>query len=280
MMKKTVLITGAHSFIAQHIIPLLEPHYTLKFLTRTPQAENEFYWDVSTKQMDESALDDVDYIVHLAGSKLNDGTPLTEERKQLVYESRIGAANFIREKLLDRQQTITSFISASAIGYYGFQDQTLEIDESGKRGIGFAADLSADWEIAADQFKKDHVAEYVAKIRISLVLGKEGGIFPVYQTIVEHNPTLVTLSNQASVPWNHVEDMARIFAFAVTHHLDGVYNSVAPHPASQQDIYKAISNELNLNPYQSLSHLKANIWLRKKYKKKVFNSNFQPLNVR
>lgn len=274
MMKKTVLITGAHSFIAQHIIPLLEPHYTLKLLTRTPEAENEFYWDVSTKQMDESALDDVDYIVHLAGAKLNDGTPLTEERKQLVYESRIGAANFIRRKLLDRQQTITSFISASAIGYYGFQDQTLEIDESGKRGIGFAADLSADWEIAADQFKKDHVAENVAKIRVSLVLGKEGGIFPVYQTIVEHNPTLVTLSNQASVPWNHVEDMAGIFAFAVTHHLDGVYNSVAPHPASQQDIYKAISNELNLNPYQPIEPFEGQHLVAKKIQEAGFQFKF------
>lgn len=149
-MKKTVLITGANSFIAQHLIPQLNPHYEIKLLTCQPKAANEFEWNVAKGYIDENTLDDVSYIVHLAGSRLNDGTPLTEERKQLVYESRIGAADLIREKLKARNKKIISFVSVSAIGYYGFQDQTLTIDENGKKGIGFAADLSADWEKAAD----------------------------------------------------------------------------------------------------------------------------------
>ena len=262
-MKKTVLITGANSFIAKHLINKLSINYNIKLLTRSPKAENEYAWDIAKKTLDEKALDNVDYIVHLAGSKLNDGTPLTEVRKQLVYESRIGAADLLREKLIERKQNITSFVSASAIGYYGFQDDELEIDENGKRGIGFGADLSEDWELAADRFKNDQVAKYVAKIRVSIVLGKDGGIFPVYQNIVQNDPTSLSKSKQGSVPWNHVDDMAGIFAFAVENHLDGVFNSVAPNPASQQDIYKAISNELKLSPIQEIhpfsgKHLVAN----------------------
>ena len=262
-MKNTVLITGANSFIAQHIIPLLEKNYHLKFLTRNPTRENEFKWDISNKIIDEKALDNVDYILHLAGSKLNDGTPLTHDRKQLVYESRIGASNFLREKLIERNLKLKSFISASAIGYYGFQDDTLEINENGKKGIGFAADLSDDWEKAADLFKKDGVANNVTKIRVSIVLGKEGGIFPIYESLIKQNPTLAFEGNLQAVPWNHVEDMAGIFAYAVTNDLDGVYNSVAPNPASQLNIYQAISNELGLNETQVITpfhgkHLVAN----------------------
>ena len=278
-MKQTVLITGANSFIAQHLIKILSPQYNIKLLTRNPKAENEFAWDISKKYMDEKALDEVDYIVHLAGSKLNDGTPLTEERKQLVYESRIGAADLIREKLTERKQTITSFVSASAIGYYGFQDHTLEIDENGKRGIGFAADLSDDWEKAADRFKTDNVAKYVSKIRVSLVLGREGGIFPVYQSIVENNPTIVAQTNQASVPWNHVKDMAGIFAYAVQNHLDGVYNSVAPNPASQQDIYKAISNELNLYSHQTIEPFDGQHLVAKKIQEAGFQFKFPSIET-
>ena len=243
-MKKTVLITGGNSFIAQHLIPILKMNYNVKLLTRTPKFENEYAWDLSNKTMDEAALDDVDAIVHLAGSKLNDGTPLTEERKKLVYDSRIGAADFLREKLIERHQTIDSFVSASAIGYYGFNDETFEIDENGQKGVGFAADLSEDWEKAADRFKDSSVAKHVSKIRVSLVLGKEGGIFPFYRNLVEQNPEIINQNNSSYVPWNHVEDMAGIFAYAVENSLDGVYNSVAPEPASQQQIYNAISNAL------------------------------------
>ena len=246
-MKETVLITGANSFIAQHLIPLLEKDYHIKLLTRNPKAANEYAWDVTNKTIDTTALDDVNYIVHLAGAKLNDGTPLTEQRQKDIYESRIGAADFLRETLKKRNQTLKAFVSASAIGYYGFQDDTLEIDENGKKGVGFAAELSDDWEKAADLFKEDKVAENVSKIRVSLVLGNESGIFPIYKNILTSNPKVVLQQNNQAVPWNHVEDMAGIFAFAVQHNLNGVYNSVAPQPASQQDIYKAISNTLKLN---------------------------------
>lgn len=251
-MKETVLITGANSFIAQYIIPLLATNYHLKFLTRTPKNSHEYQWDTTARTMDPKALDDVDYIIHLAGAKLNDGTPLTNQRKQLIYESRIGAADFLREELMHRQQKLKAFVSASAIGYYGFQDQVLEIDENGKKGIGFAADLTEDWEKAADQFKTDGITSNVSKIRVSLVLGNESGIFPMYQHIVKTNPKVVDEVNQGAVPWNHVEDMAGIFAFAVVHQLDGVYNSVAPNPASQQSIYQAIWNELHPNDIKQI----------------------------
>ncbi|MDM1551500.1 NAD-dependent epimerase/dehydratase family protein [Empedobacter falsenii] len=252
-MKETVLITGANSFIAKHLIPILEKDYTIKLLTRSPKAENEFAWNVHEKTIDPKALNDVNYIVHLAGSKLNDGTPLTDERKALIYESRIGASDFLRAELKKRQQKLTAFVSASAIGYYGYQDNTLEIDENGQRGVGFSADLTEDWEKAADRFKEDSVANHVSKIRVSLVLGKEAGIFPMYESLVKNNPSIVFQQNNGAIPWNHVDDMAGIFAFAVQKKLDGVYNSVAPNPASQQDIYKEISNELHLNTTQEIT---------------------------
>ena len=98
-MKKTILITGGNSFIAKHLIPMLEGKYNIKLLTRTPKEINEYFWNLEDWTMDEKALDDLNYIIHLSGSKLNDGTQLTNERKKLVYTTRIGAADFLREKL-------------------------------------------------------------------------------------------------------------------------------------------------------------------------------------
>ncbi len=241
-MKETVLITGANSFIARHLTPLLQDRYKVKLLTRTPKSEHEYAWNLDQWEMDERALEGVNHIIHLSGSKLNDGTPLSTERKKLIYDTRIGAADFLRKQLKAHSQSLKTFISASAIGYYGFTDRSLEIDEQGEKGVGFNADLCADWESAADRFKEEQVAEHVAKIRVSLVLGPDGGIFPVYKNMVEANPGIALQSNPGAYPWNHVADMAGIFAFALTHQLDGVYNSVAPQPASLQGIFQAIAN--------------------------------------
>lgn len=243
-MKETILITGANSFIATHLIPMLEKKYAVKLLTRNPVAPNEYGWNIEDGFIDDGALSGVNYIIHLAGAKLNDGTALTEERKRLIYESRIGGANLLRQKLQQRNQRIKSFVSASAIGYYGYQDDELAIDENGMKGFGFSADLCEDWEKAADTFKKENVADHVAKIRVSLVLGNDGGIFPIYKNLVTQQPAIAQQPNEGYFPWNHIDDMAAIFAYAVEHLLDGVYNSVSPQPASAQDIFKAIANEL------------------------------------
>lgn len=42
-------------------------------LPRTPKLANGYFWDVVDCKMDEKAWDDVNYIVHLAGSKLKGG---------------------------------------------------------------------------------------------------------------------------------------------------------------------------------------------------------------
>ena len=92
-MRKTILITGAGSFIAGHLKPILPRNFTLKFLTRTPRGPDEYAWDLEKRTLDENALDDVSAIVHLSGAKLNDGKPLTPQRQKLIRDTRIGASD-------------------------------------------------------------------------------------------------------------------------------------------------------------------------------------------
>ena len=105
---------------------------------------------------------------------------------------------------------------------------------------------------------------------MSLALGNEGGILPVLKGMIQNNPNIVTHSQTDVFLWNHVEDMAGIFAFALENNLDGVFNSVAPEPASTQDVFKAISNKMNgtnyeIKPFQG-QHLVSN---------KIINAGYQ-----
>jgi uncharacterized protein len=63
-------------------------------------------------------------------------------------------------------------ICASAIGFYGdTHDQ--DVDESSPRGVGFLAELVADWEAAAEPARAAGIR--VAHVRSGIVLGPGGG---------------------------------------------------------------------------------------------------------
>jgi uncharacterized protein (TIGR01777 family) len=249
-MKQTVLITGANGFIARHLAQELNKDYSVKFLSTHPKAENEFAWDLEKWVIDEKALEDVDYIVHLSGMKFDTSAPFTEEKKKKHYDSRVGASNFLKEKLAARGQKLKAFVSASAVGYYSFDDKTNEIDENGNKAANFAADLCADWESAAEHFKKDGIASRVSIVRVPVVLGSDGGMFSFYLSKSKEDPSLAEQQNNEPVSWNHIKDMAGVFAHLIKHDISGTFNAVAPMPASVQDLYKAIANKTQQSAYQ------------------------------
>ena len=238
-MQETVLITGAHGLVAHHTAKALAATHKLRFLSRHPQAANEFAWDVASGHIDEAALDGVDYIVHLAGSKLNDGNPLTTQRQQLIWDSRIGASELLLQRLQERGQTLKAFVSASALGYYDFSDATLAIGENGRQSKGFEGELCAGWEAAADQFKTQAIAERVVKLRICLVLGRDGSLFLAFKEQLAHQPqTFINLRGATYFPWVHADDIGGMFAHAVTNpKLDGVYNTTAPQATSREALF-------------------------------------------
>ncbi|MCB0375733.1 MAG: DUF1731 domain-containing protein, partial [Sinomicrobium sp.] len=44
--------------------------------------------------------------------------------------------------------------------------------------------------------------------------------------------------------WIHINDIARLFLFAVENRLDGVYNGVAPNPVTQNKLVKTVASQL------------------------------------
>lgn len=239
-MKETVLITGASGLIATHIVKLLSDSYEVKLLTRNPSKANEYKWDLDKKYIDDKALENIDYIIHTAGAKLNDGTPLTPERQKLIWDTRIGASDFLLEKLQESGRKLKAFVSASALGYYSFADNKIALDEDSQMGTAFEAVLSEGWEKAADRFKTAGIAQRVVKLRVSLVLGNEGGIFPVFKNMLKSQPEAFrSIEGYTYFPWVHVRDMAGMFAYGVTNNnLDGVFNTTAPGLATKEGIFR------------------------------------------
>ena len=77
IMKKNVLITGGTGFIGKHLTELLVKNgFSVSILSRNEEQNKAdvFYykWDVSNNFIEETAVINADYVIHLAGENIAD----------------------------------------------------------------------------------------------------------------------------------------------------------------------------------------------------------------
>ncbi len=248
-MKPIVLITGANGMLATHLAKVLEKNYTLKFLTRIVKSSNEYLWDLKTGFIDPQALKEVNHIIHLAGSSIADKR-WTLKRKQHIFSSRVDSAQLILEQLIKNKQVIDTFISASAIGYYGATTTDNIFTEESPAGNDFLSTVCSKWEQAAYSFVENNVAKRISIVRMGIILAKnEGALKKIVQPIkLELGCGLGT--GKQWMPWIHIEDLCNMYKFILDNQrLQGTFNAVAPEHLTNQELTLEIASRLNRKIY-------------------------------
>ena len=244
---ETVLITGATGTIGGQLIPLLiQVGYSVRILTRNKQKNGIntaiFEWDVQKEYIEEGALDGVDHIIHLAGSSVSQRW--TTDRKQEILDSRIKSAGLLLKHL---KLPLKSFISASGISYYGTKtvDKIFTEEDSIKfNQSDFLAQVTHNWENAADQFKSK--AGRVVKMRTPVVMSKTGGALERMAKPIKMGVGSALGSGKQWVPWVHIEDLCQAYILALKNEdMSGAYNISAPEHLTNKMLTKAIANQLN-----------------------------------
>jgi uncharacterized protein (TIGR01777 family) len=128
----------------------------------------------------------------------------------------------------------STFISASAVGFYGFDTGAALVDESSPSGKDFLAEVVLAWE--KEVKKIESLPLRCVILRIGIVLDAEGGALAE----MLKPPVAAPLGSGAQwMSWIHVEDLVRLFVFALEKTtLQGIYNAVGPHPATNQQLTK------------------------------------------
>ena len=244
-MKKTILITGANGMLSKHLAKQLEHEYIIRFLTRKVRKNNEYLWDSSKNYIDPNALKNVHTIIHLAGSSIAE-KKWTTAIKERIYSSRIETSNLILDTLKKHKLTIDTFISASAVGYYGTLTSETIFDEESPKGNDFLSDVCDKWENAAHQFKSDSVARRVVIKRIGIILAKnDGALKKIVQPIRFGIGSGIGTGNQY-MPWIHIQDLSNIFHFALNNNdLDGTFNAVSPEHITNIELTKKIGKTIS-----------------------------------
>lgn len=244
-MKQTVLITGANGMLAKYIAKRLEGIYSVRFLTRNKTKNNEYLWDLNNDYIDPKALMGVHSIIHLAGSSIVEKR-WTTKRKELILSSRVDSANLILKELKKNQVSIDSFISASAIGFYGTKSTDTIFDENSPKGNDFLSDVCDKWENETKAFKTSGIADRTAIIRIGIILAKNDGALKKIMQPIKYGLGSGIGTGKQYMPWIHIQDLVRMFKFILDDKkMIGTFNAVAPQHISNLDLTKAIAKQTN-----------------------------------
>ncbi|WP_366183923.1 TIGR01777 family oxidoreductase [Flavobacterium ovatum] len=227
-MKKKVLITGGTGFVGRSLTQLLvENGYEVSVLSRSKR-ENKpsisyCIWDIDKQIIDEQAVLEADYIIHLAGENIA-GKQWTSQRKKAIIDSRVQPVQLIGSILKKRNKKLEAFISASGVGVYGAVNGSEICDETIKLADDFLGHTCQKWEDTADSLSP--FSNRIVKVRTGLVLGKNEGFLKKMLPVFKWRLGAVLGSGKQYMPWIHIDDLCGIYLEAITNsEMDGAYNA-------------------------------------------------------
>ncbi|MGB3145096.1 MAG: TIGR01777 family oxidoreductase [Maribacter sp.] len=243
-----VLITGATGLVGSELVKQCHDQgYSVNYLTTSKEKiENRsdyqgFYWNPKKGAVDSSCLQGVFVIINLAGASISERW--TSAYKKVVLNSRLDSLNVIK-KLLEESEsnTVTSIISASAIGIYPDSIGDYYSEDFQKVDDSFLGEVVEAWENKVDELKG--LVDKVAKVRIGLVLSNDGGALPQMAKPVKFYVGAAFGSGEQWQSWIHISDLAGIFLHIAKNELEGVFNGVAPNPVTNNRLIKEIAHTL------------------------------------
>jgi uncharacterized protein (TIGR01777 family) len=169
--------------------------------------------------------------------------PWTRRRRALLRESRLGITRALVALVARLAVKPTTWINASAIGYYGARAGDEALNEKAGFGTGFQAELCREWEEAA-QKAGDHGVK-VATLRLGVVLGADGGALPALARPVRLYAGTVLGSGAQWFSWIHIDDLLDVFSFVLDEAtLAGPLNATAPTPVRHAELMRTIAAAL------------------------------------
>lgn len=245
----TVVITGGSGFIGGHLTKLLlKEGFAVRHLSRSAHHDAvvpTFKWNIAKGFVDPRALENADHIVHLSGAGIADKR-WTKERRQVLYASRVDAADLLKREVEKSGTWPKTFISASGVNYYGTVTSDHVFTEEESSSNDFLGQLCQAWEDAADAWSPPC---RVVKLRTSVVLASEGGALPKMAAPARWGLASPFGSGKQWMPWVHIEDLARAYLQAIQHtDMQGAYNIAASEDVRNHDFMREVAHALH-RPY-------------------------------
>ena len=222
-----VCVLGASGFVGRHLTAALQ-HRGDRVVTaslRDPVAAA-------------GAAADCDAAINLAGEPL--AQRWTAEAKRQILSSRTELPHRFLDALAGAQRRPATYVSASAIGYYG-SSETETFAEENPPGSDFLAQVCEAWEREA--LRAGELGMRAAVVRSGLALGTDGGALAKILPPFRIGLGGIVGSGSQWYSWIHIDDLVGIY-LSVLDGGDGPYNATAPNPVTNADFTHALGAAL------------------------------------
>lgn len=237
-----VLVSGSSGLIGSALVPALRQagHQVVRLVRRRPEPPDEFFWLPDAGQLDRSALEGVDAVVHLAGETI--GKRWTSSAKERIRASRIEGARLLTEAMREMGTPPRVFVSASAVGYYGDRGSEI-LDENEAPGRGFLAEVCKDWEAATRPAVERGVR--VVNARTGIVLSGRGGALKAMLPLFQLGLGGVLGDGRQYMSWIAIDDVVRGYLHLLEDSgLSGPVNLTSPNPVTNAEFTQTLAKVL------------------------------------
>jgi uncharacterized protein len=240
--KAVIAIAGSSGLIGSALAAALRAadHPVLRIVRRAPANSEELHWNPESGEFDADALSDVDAVVNLCGVNIA-ARRWSGAFKQSLRDSRITPTEVLAGAVVDAG--VETLINASSVGYYGNTKDRV-VDENGRTGSGFLAQLCEDWETATLPAQYGGVRVVLA--RTGVVLAAAGGAVRQMRPLFWTGLGARLGSGRQYMSWISMEDEVRALLFAISNpSLSGPVNLTGPAPVTNAEFTTAFGRAVN-----------------------------------
>jgi len=249
---KRILVTGGTGFVGRRLVAaLVAAGHDVTVMTRDPKKATDLPTPLRivtdfTEIADEAPLD---AIVHLAGEPVVGGL-WTKARRERIHASRFGLTRRLVDWLATRKQKPAVLVSASAVGWYGLRGDEV-LTESATAQVCFTQEVCVRWEQEAR--KAEHLGLRVVRLRIGLVLGRDGGLLASLLPSFEFGLGARLGNGQQWMSWIERDDLVRLVLTALSDtRYEGVVNATAPNPVRNAVFTQLVARALGRPAFLTL----------------------------
>ena len=239
-----IFITGGTGLIGSHLCPRLLESHQLTVLSRTPDKATQLLGANiravdSVKNVD---FNSVDCVINLAGEPIVNKR-WSDKQKQRLLNSRIRLTEQIATAIQHCQTPPHTFISGSAVGFYGRQGNTPISESFTDVNPEFSHQLCDAWEQAALAAQSPQTR--VCTLRTAIVLAKHAGALAKMLPPFKLGLGGPIGSAEQGMSWIHIDDMVELILFVLTtNELSGAINAAAPNPVSNREFSRQLGKAL------------------------------------
>lgn len=193
-------------------------------------------------QLAPDALDGLDAMVHLAGEPVVTGR-WTRRKRERIRSSRVDGTRLIANTIAASTKPPKVLVVASGVGLYGDRGDQ-ELTEAAGVGSGFLAEVSRDWEAAAEPARAAGVR--VVHLRIGAALARRSGLMRALVPWFRAGLGCVPGEGQAWWPWVDMDDVIASTLFAIAREeISGAINVVSPMSVRSADFARTLAEAVD-----------------------------------